>query len=414
MESDSGEPSFIHHVTPRVMAINILDNPVWHALTGPHRVHALGRGKARHYPRDMAPFSAIAEPELRPPMPTSRPICRRAPRRACSGRRSSRCPMAGRRSAAFPCCRWWRRGRRRKRDLSVTALSQADAPAMLDLVAATEPGPFGRRTPLLGRYLGIRHGDRLVAMAGERLRLPGHVELSAICVHPEARGKGYARGAYATADAACLRRRARCRSCMSGRTTRRPSSLLPPPGLRDAPRVGGAMASPDVGDAVARLARRLGGVCRRRVRMGRRLLWTGRLLGGVASLPRLVDRHDLAGDHRAFPGERGPDHRLARRLSPFRRRPVTIGGAVLAAAGAVAWTNAQQIWQLVPALAAERRGMVGDERRGAQPHRRAVVRARPAEGHQHGVQWRQHRRPVVHAVMDGADRPRWACGWPAC
>lgn len=44
------------------MTINVLDNPVWHALEGPHRVHALGRGMARHYPRDMAPFSAIAEP----------------------------------------------------------------------------------------------------------------------------------------------------------------------------------------------------------------------------------------------------------------------------------------------------------------------------------------------------------------
>ena len=76
-------------------------------------------------------------------------------------------------------------------DLPVIALSQADAPAMLDLVAATEPGPFGIRTPLLGRYLGIRQGNRLVAMAGERLRLPGHVELSAICVHPEVRGRGY-------------------------------------------------------------------------------------------------------------------------------------------------------------------------------------------------------------------------------
>ena len=47
---------------------------------------------------------------------------------------------------------------------------------MLALVAATAPGPFGRRTPLLGRYLGIRDGGRLVAMAGERLRVPGHVE----------------------------------------------------------------------------------------------------------------------------------------------------------------------------------------------------------------------------------------------
>ena len=37
-----------------------LDNPVWHALTGPHAHHAIGGGLARHYPRDMAPFSGIA------------------------------------------------------------------------------------------------------------------------------------------------------------------------------------------------------------------------------------------------------------------------------------------------------------------------------------------------------------------
>lgn len=29
-------------------------------------------------------------------------------------------------------------------------------------------------------------------MAGERLRVPGYVELSAIAVHPEARGRGHA------------------------------------------------------------------------------------------------------------------------------------------------------------------------------------------------------------------------------
>ena len=43
------------------MTINPLDNPIWHALEGPHGRHALGRGLARHYPRDIAPFSAIAE-----------------------------------------------------------------------------------------------------------------------------------------------------------------------------------------------------------------------------------------------------------------------------------------------------------------------------------------------------------------
>src|SRR5689334_5954897 len=46
---------------PVVMTINVLDNPIWHALAGPHGRHALGRGLARHYPRDISPFSAIAE-----------------------------------------------------------------------------------------------------------------------------------------------------------------------------------------------------------------------------------------------------------------------------------------------------------------------------------------------------------------
>jgi hypothetical protein len=39
---------------------NPLDNPVWHALTGPHAAVALGAGAARHYPREAAPFSAIS------------------------------------------------------------------------------------------------------------------------------------------------------------------------------------------------------------------------------------------------------------------------------------------------------------------------------------------------------------------
>jgi predicted GNAT family acetyltransferase len=62
---------------------------------------------------------------------------------------------------------------------------------MMDLVAAAKPGPFGLLTPELGTYLGIREGGRLVAMAGERLRVPGYVELSAICTHPDARGRGF-------------------------------------------------------------------------------------------------------------------------------------------------------------------------------------------------------------------------------
>jgi predicted GNAT family acetyltransferase len=75
----------------------------------------------------------------------------------------------------------------------VEQLSIADVDEMLALTELTKPGPFGKRTPELGTYLGIRDGGRLVAMAGERLRLPGFTEVSAVCTHPEYQGRGFAR-----------------------------------------------------------------------------------------------------------------------------------------------------------------------------------------------------------------------------
>ena len=63
---------------------------------------------------------------------------------------------------------------------------------MLDLAQRTEPGPFRARTVELGTYVGIRRGGRLVAMAGERFRLPGWSEISAVCTDPEVRGQGLA------------------------------------------------------------------------------------------------------------------------------------------------------------------------------------------------------------------------------
>lgn len=71
-------------------------------------------------------------------------------------------------------------------------LEEADVPAMIDLTGRTRPGPFYARTRQLGAYVGIFESGGLVAMAGERLKLPGHTEVSAICTDPSAVGKGYA------------------------------------------------------------------------------------------------------------------------------------------------------------------------------------------------------------------------------
>ena len=75
-------------------------------------------------------------------------------------------------------------------DLEVEELDEKDADDVMALVRRTEPGPFERRTIEMGRYVGLREEGRLVAMAGERMKPPGHTEISAVCTHPDFRGRG--------------------------------------------------------------------------------------------------------------------------------------------------------------------------------------------------------------------------------
>lgn len=97
-------------------------------------------------------------------------------------------------------------------ELDLVLLGEADAPEMLALTQLTEPGPFVARTFELGRYIGVRREGRLMAMAGERFRMPGYVEVSAVCAHPDARREGLgaaltlhvAHSIRAGGDEACL------------------------------------------------------------------------------------------------------------------------------------------------------------------------------------------------------------------
>jgi predicted GNAT family acetyltransferase len=78
---------------------------------------------------------------------------------------------------------------------NIVMLGSTDVPEMLALADAAKPGPFGSGTIDLGTYVGVRHAGtgQLIAMAGERLRIDEYVELSAIAVHPDARGRGLGR-----------------------------------------------------------------------------------------------------------------------------------------------------------------------------------------------------------------------------
>ena len=75
-------------------------------------------------------------------------------------------------------------------DPDAVVLGADDVPAILDLVARTQPGPFRLRTIEMGTYLGFVDHGRLIALAGERMHPEGWTEVSAVCTDPRYRKRG--------------------------------------------------------------------------------------------------------------------------------------------------------------------------------------------------------------------------------
>jgi ribosomal protein S18 acetylase RimI-like enzyme len=172
--------------------VHILDNPAWSALTGPQATLADRHGRSARFPADVSPFAAVDDPadpaawrDLAaltgtgpdPLLVTTGPATQPGWTHVGGATGVQLVAGDGVTGAADP---------------EVTLLTPADVPDMLDLVARTRPGPFAERTPSLGAYLGLRRGGALIAMAGERLRVPGHTEVSAVCTDPAFRGAGLA------------------------------------------------------------------------------------------------------------------------------------------------------------------------------------------------------------------------------
>jgi predicted GNAT family acetyltransferase len=171
-----------------------LDNPIWHALVGPHAPLAIGGGAARHYRFDVAPFSAIAE---RAPAAYEDLRIDWAPRSEARLFRAAEepAPPGWETVSARPMLQMIVEDRRsvataRAEEREILPLGASDIDAMLALVELTRPGPFSRGRLLLGEHLGVKRDGRLVAMIGPRLRLPGLVEMSALCAHPAVRKTG--------------------------------------------------------------------------------------------------------------------------------------------------------------------------------------------------------------------------------
>lgn len=174
----------------------LLDNPIWSSLVTGHAGLAVGAGLARRYRSDVGPLAGLREttPEAyadlaaivpagdmavlflaeRPVVPSGWEVLRDGTLVQMVCREVPEEPGA-----------------------SIEALGNEDGDEMLALTKLTEPGPFRERTATLGGFVGIRVDGRLAAMAGRRLAPKGFVEVSAVCTHPEFRGRGYAQALVA-------------------------------------------------------------------------------------------------------------------------------------------------------------------------------------------------------------------------
>jgi len=174
-----------------------LDNVIWHALTTRQTQFAEGANLARRFVREVTLLGALSENT-----PQGYADFGEVIGSGGTGALFLDTPYAPRQGWEFvagaPLLQMvFENGKglsgRGSPAVEIAELGLQDSPEMIELTSLTKPGPFGPRTHELGTYLGIRSEGKLVAMAGERLKVPGHTEVSAVCTHPEYTGKGYAR-----------------------------------------------------------------------------------------------------------------------------------------------------------------------------------------------------------------------------
>ncbi|SMC90380.1 GNAT family N-acetyltransferase [Pedobacter nyackensis] len=170
-----------------------LDNPTWNALTSTHQHFALGADTAKRYPANVLPFVGFDSKALNPfeilknivtpgeviyvvgdlpELPSSWTVSDKieGDQMVCSQLIDIKYDES----------------------TELLKLGAADAPEMYALINRVQPGFYKEDTAKLGSYYGIRVNGQLVAMAGERLKMTGLSEVSAVCTHPDHTGKGYA------------------------------------------------------------------------------------------------------------------------------------------------------------------------------------------------------------------------------
>lgn len=171
----------------------LLDHVTWHTLSGPHARFAAGTDAARRYARGFSPIVGFADPD-RPDFAALARHCDPGEHFYCDGW-AGRAPDGWQIDTESTMFRMVWEGDLPAADEApdAVALGPQHAPAALELATLTRPGPFGLRTLELGEYFGCFEGDRLIAMAGERMHAGTLREISGVCTDPAFQGRGLAR-----------------------------------------------------------------------------------------------------------------------------------------------------------------------------------------------------------------------------
>ena len=169
-----------------------LDNPAWYALAETHRPFAVGSVSLKRYQKDIVSFFAYDQAEENalseldgltdagetffiigniPALPPNYQIESRLScvQMICFKLTNQPLPTA-----------------------FIELLEPNDEQQMLALINLVQPGYFLPGTRLMGDYYGIRQKEELVAVTGERMRMHGLTEISAVLTHPDFTGRQYA------------------------------------------------------------------------------------------------------------------------------------------------------------------------------------------------------------------------------
>ncbi len=170
-----------------------LANIIWRCFSGSQAHLATGTDRIRRFARGFSPLIGYHDP-ARPDFESLRSHCEPGERFYCAEWRGPEPAGWKVEVDTSMCAMLWSAGAPAPDDsLGAVRLGVEHVAQMMALTEAARPGPFGERTIELGEWHGVFDGERLVAMAGERLQCGGLHEISGVCTAPEHRGRGLAK-----------------------------------------------------------------------------------------------------------------------------------------------------------------------------------------------------------------------------